>query len=259
MTGEQGVTPTFFLAGCQKSGTTWMHRCFREHPEVRVPESDNINYLTLYYHRGAEWYGRAFPEDHGEREVGDTTACYLRNSLARERMANLNPSAKILVIVRNPIDRAFSHYWHEKKKRTINWTFFDALGNNIDIYESWIGAGFYYHQIIELMRFFPRKQICVLVYEDLADDPQSFCRTAFEFLGVDADFKPSVLEKKVNRAWYRPQTGEMVRNVLSGRKPRESEYDRGVDPEFREELNRVFQPHNQELARFLGRDLSFWR
>jgi hypothetical protein len=174
-------------------------------------------------------------------------------------MAELNPDARIVLTVRNPIERAFSHYWHEKKKRKINYRFEECLGNNVDIFDDWIATGFYYSHLVDLFTIFPKQQVLILFYDDLKASPAEFLKQAFRFLDVDADFVPSVLSQSVNQAWFRPTYREMLENLRHGRPLRESEYDRGVDPAFRKKLQQVFDEQNRKLGELVGRDLSHWK
>jgi len=248
----------FFLAGYQKSGSTWLHRCFAEHPDIFVPEKDAIHFFTIHYHKGLEWYERFFESFNGEDMVGDTTPSYIRFTWSRQRLFDFNPYAKILITLRNPINRAFSHYWHEKKKRSINYNFVDIFGNNVDIFDSWIATGFYYDHINELLKLFPRKQIQVMFYEDLVVDPKAFCREVFDFLNVNPDFVPSIIDKRINKAWFKPTYLERLLNILKGRSMDQSEFDRGLDTKVRDELRTIYRPEIQKLETLLNRDLSFW-
>ncbi len=251
--------PTFFLAGYQKTASTWLHRCLLEHPDVYVPEGDATHFFDIYFHRGLDWYRTFFQSAHGYRQIGDTTPSFMRFHTSRVRMAQLNPAAKIIVTLRNPIERAFSHYWHEKKKRKINYRFEECLSNNVDIFDDWIATGFYYSHLTDLLTMYPRDQVLILFYDDLKASPADFLAQTLRFLEVDADFTPSVLSQAVNKAWYRPTWGEMFENLKKGQPLRESEYDRGIDPEFRKQLQEVFRQQNEQLAKLVGRDLSHWK
>ena len=167
-------------------------------------------------------------------------------------------NAKILVTLRNPIERGYSHYWHEKKKRKINYDFREAIGNNVDIFDDWIATGFYYTHLKHLQTLFPKDQICVMLYEDLLDSPQQFCQNVFRFLDIDPTFLPSVVNNRVNKAWYKPTLLEMIKNLRAGRAIRESEYQRGIDPQFRSQLREVFRDEIACLSALLSRDLSHW-
>ena len=251
--------PTFFLAGYQKTASTWLHHCLLEHPDVYVPDGDATHFFDIYYYRGLDWYRTFFQDAVGYRQIGDTTPSFMRSHTSRVRMARFNPAAKIIVTLRNPIERAFSHYWHEKKKRKINYRFEECLSNNVDIFDDWIATGFYYSHLTDLFALFPRQQVLVLFYDDLQESPTDFLDRTLRFLEVDTDFEPSVLKQAVNKAWYRPTWSEMFDNLRNGRSLRESEYDRGIDPEFRKRLQEVFRESNAKLGELVGRDLSHWK
>lgn len=255
---DRDWVPTFFLAGYQKTASTWLYHCFSEHPEIYVPDTDGIYFFDIYDYRGLDCYRKFFDNVTGQRQIGDTTPTYMRHRTARRRMVELNPSAKFIVTVRNPIERAFSHYWHEKKYRTINYRFDACLSNNVDIFDDWIATGFYDLHLTDLFTMVSREQVLVLFYDDLVDKPRAFLRQALRFLEVDEELLPSMLNVKVNRAWYRPSWGEMFANLRNGRPLRESEYDRGIDPEFRAELQKIYCEHNAKLGELVGRDLSHW-
>ena len=109
----------FFLAGFQNCATTWLHRCLEEHPQIFVPNVDMVHYYDMNYHRGRDWYEKFYQSYNQEQMRGDTTVSYARSELAIKRIAKTNSNAKIILSLRNPITRAFSHYWHEKKKGKI--------------------------------------------------------------------------------------------------------------------------------------------
>ena len=253
------VLPSFFLAGYQKTATTWLYHCFKEHPDVFVPGKHSINYFDIHYQRGESWYQSFFADAERQSQVGDVTPTYMRFHASRTRMAELNPDAKVLVTLRNPIDRAFSHYWHEKKKRKIGYRFEECLSNNADIFDDWLASGFYHSHLTHLLTLIPREQMLILFYDDLIESPSDFLRQTLTFLDVEPQFKPAVLQQAVNKAWFRPTYREMFANFRSGRPLKESEYDRGVDPNFRKKLQELFAEQNCMLGELVGRDLSHWK
>ena len=276
--------PNFFLAGCQKTASTWLHRCFREHPEIYVPENDATHYFTMNYHKGLRWYRTKYEDYSGEKAVGDTTPSYIRDFYAPSRIAEYNRNAKLIFTFRNPIDRAFSHYWHEKKKRKIAFKFSEVL-ENYDLYENWIVAGFYYQHLSRYYEYFEKDQILVLIFEDLKENSHSFLKTIFRFLDVDDSFVPSVIEKKVNVAWLYPRdinkndkfilikdlanrlvvkkfyqrvANKINKSFRSIGLSSSEYYDIGISPEMRAKLNDIFHKENQKLSQAIGRDLSHW-
>ncbi|MEL6493217.1 MAG: sulfotransferase domain-containing protein, partial [Cyanobacteria bacterium J06621_3] len=145
--------PNFFLAGCQKTGSTWIHQCFREHPEIYVPQDDAIHYFTINYYKGLSWYQQYYQEQLNETMIGDTTPSYIRDPFVPRRIFNYCADAKIIITLRNPIDRAFSHYWHEKKKKKIAFDFSEVI-RNYDLYQNWIVPGFYYEHLQKFYEWF---------------------------------------------------------------------------------------------------------
>ena len=110
-----------FHIGPQKTGTTWIYRCSREHPEIAVPPKDSIHYFDMFYPRGRGWYAEFFADAKPGQKLIDPTPSYIRSPLAAARIYEENPEAKIVLCLRHPIERAFSHYWHEKKRGRFNF------------------------------------------------------------------------------------------------------------------------------------------
>jgi hypothetical protein len=272
----------FFLVGCQKSATTWLHRCFREHPDIFVPEEDELHYFDIHYDRGADWYHQYYRNKSKGQRIGDTTSSYIRSPYVPRRIADYNPDAQIVVSLRNPMDRAFSHYWHERKKKKIAFEF-EEIFSNYDLFESWIATGFYDEHLARYYEHFDEDQILVLIFEDLQEDSSSFIRQVFSFLGVDSGFRPSVLDQKVNEAWSRffgiDALKQKVRNVavrsakkvlpstardvaapllFEGFGEIKSEYEQGMDRETRARLQAIYRPHIAALEDQLGRSLESW-
>lgn len=238
--------PNTFLVGCQKSGTTWLHRCLREHPEIYVPEEDEIHYFDIHYDEGPDYLNRYYGRWNGEAFSADTTSSYSRDPEAPWRIHEHNPDAKIIIALRNPIDRAFSHYWHEKKKGKIAFSF-KEWERNYDLYENWIAAGFYTRQLERFAKFFPKDRILVLIQEEMLADPKFTLRILFEFIGASPGFQPSWLNKRVNAA---PK-------VSPDQRP--TEYGQGLDSKMRERLQLHYKPEIERLEKWIGRGIPAWK
>lgn len=241
----KAILPNTFLVGCQKSGTTWLHRCLREHPEIYVPEEDEIHYFDIHYDEGPDYLNRYYGQWNGEAFSADTTSSYSRDPEVARRIHEHNPDAKIIITLRNPIDRAFSHYWHEKKKDKIAFSF-EEWERNYDLYENWIATGFYTRQLERFAKFFPKDRILVLIQEEMLADPKSTLRILFEFIGASPGFQPSWLNKKVN----------VAPKVNPDQRP--TEYGRGLDPKMRERLQRLYKPEIERLEKWIGRPMPTW-
>jgi hypothetical protein len=268
-----------FHVGPQKSGTTWVYECLLEHPEVCCPPKDTIHYYDMFYARGPVWYARSFLAALPGQKLLDPTPSYLRSTWAPRRMAADNPGAKIIVCLRDPIERAFSHYWHEKKKLTIRFDFTDVL-KNYDLFQSYLEPGFYAEHIERFLDYYPKESILVQRFEHLQKNPRGFLGELLSFTGLSEDFEPSILHRKRNAASpsqtvFSRIVGEVtekgmrvlpdsiatgvqntsVYRLLSGRR----EYLDGVPPELYGQLLEICEPEICRLEDLLDIRLDEWK
>jgi hypothetical protein len=228
----------------------------------------------MFYSKGREWYAAFFSEAREGQKLFDPTPSYLRSPWAARRIAEENPAAKIVICLRNPVERAFSHFWHEKKKRKFNFEFGEVLVN-YDLFSSLLEPGFYAEHIERYLCHFPREQILCQLFDDLGNDPEAFLSQLLRFLEIDESLKPSVLQRKVNIAGHRsgfissyflPKAKALFRRgglkaigehpyLMSGK----SEYLRGVPEDLRAPLAEICEPEIARLERLLGLDLRSWR
>jgi hypothetical protein len=272
-----------FHIGPQKTATTWVYRCLQEHPQVAVPPKDSIHYFDMFYACGRGWYETFFAGARPEQKLFDPTPSYIRSPFAAGRIAAENPNAKIALSLRHPVERAFSHYWHEKKKRSINFSFPEVL-ENYDLFSSWIEPGLYARHLERFLKHFPREQILCQRFDDLERDPRMFLDQLLEFFELDRGLTPSVLHTRVNAArppeagWKRMAREGLKRVGLlegagkakamlgtgSGRgnesaEPRKMERLSDVPLEVITRLNDICKPEIARLEHLLGMDLSEWR
>jgi hypothetical protein len=248
-----------------------------------------VNYYDIKYYKGIEWYEKFYDDAEDGDLLFDPTMTYIRSPWAPRRIARDNPEAKIILCLRNPIDRAFSHYWHEKKKGAIDFEFEEVL-QNYDLYSSWLEPGFYAEHIERYLRYFDREQLLCLRFRTLKTDPKAFLTRILRFAEVDEEFEPSWLNRKsneaggrrtpVNRVWRRVKKAivqspleQMARDLHLGRAAQSveqlpgigsllrdrSEYEEGVSPALRAELLEVCDPEIQRLEQLLDLDLDAWR
>jgi hypothetical protein len=107
------MLPTFLGIGVSRSGTTWLHQLLEGHPEVYVPRRKELAFFSKYYNRGLEWYEGFFPSDTEARRykaVGEITPIYWFHPDCPRRIAKVPSITKLIMIVRNPVDRAYSDY-----------------------------------------------------------------------------------------------------------------------------------------------------
>jgi DNA-binding transcriptional ArsR family regulator len=268
-----------FHIGPQKAATTWIYRCFREHPAVACPPTGAIHYYDIFYAKGEDWYARHFKAARSNQLTFDPTFTYIRSPWAPRRIAADNPDAKIICFLRNPVDRAFSHYWHEKKKGKITFEFGEVL-ENYDLFSSWIEPGFYAEHLERYLKHFSRDQLLCLPFRLLKRDDEEFLRRILTFIDVDPSFQPSWLGEKANEAggrrtftnaaWRRVRRrlervgqGELVESVenapVVGRWVRDrDEYEEGMDEAVRRELLEICEPEVRRIERLLSLNLEHW-
>ena len=258
------MLPNFLHIGVAKAASTWMWTVYQEHPDICVPTSkvenfsgrwtkpDNCNFFVADFHRGLEWYEKTyFSEWNGEKMVGEFSNSNMVDELALQRIAEALPGVKLTMTVRNPIDMAYLQY--ATQKRGGRWLPGRVpFEGGLDIhgwqrFRSWFEPGYYHLHISRVLRYFPRESLLVLVYDDLEKDARSFVNQAFEFLGVSTDVElPSL---NTYAGFPRPDEPDTV----------EGDLEKGVPPDMRECLRRIFADQISKLSDFLGRDLSHWR
>lgn len=265
-----------FHIGPQKSGTSWLYKALKEHPGVGTPETDAIHFFNVFYYKGVDWYQDRYStcSDKNNKLLFDPSPSYIRDKLAPQRIYDYNPHAKILLTARNPLERAFSHYWHEKKKDRFNFCFREAL-ENYDLFVNWIEPGLYATNYRSYLEYFPSEQIKILFFDDLETSPEHFFKEICDFLNIDSSFKPSTLEKKVNvagrfKSYKQRQLEKRFRKLplykqliklkdklALGSKPKESLQD--VEADIKNQLIDVFYNDICELETITGRNLYDWK
>lgn len=196
----------FLIAGTQKGGTTALASFLSQHPEICMAPKKELHFFdseSYPKHKDdsavAAAYRRAFPDYHGEPLVGEATPIYMYVPYIAERIRRYNPAMKIICVLRNPVERAFSHYRMERARGREPLPFGLALlAEPWRLREQWTGAapgksmrrfsyidrGFYSGQIENLRRHFSASQIHVLTTEDLWERHAEALRAIYRFLGV---------------------------------------------------------------------------
>lgn len=280
-----GRWPDFLGIGTIKSGTTWLWECLRDHPQVFLPRMKEIEYFDSRYALGDDWY-RGFFAEAGERICGEISPQYIHAPQAFERIAPLAGRMRLIVCLRNPADRAFSHYLmdarafpdmtHAEKLRD-----FERLVREGD--SKYVAFGHYAAQLEPYLERFGREAIHAVYFDDIANDPCGVVRDVCRYLGVDDSHAPAALATRVNPA-KRYRSVRLFRTLQRGvrlaehvgleplilRLKRNGVRDRvlGVletreeyEPlpvELRRRLVERYCAGNARLGAILGRDLSAW-
>ena len=191
------MLPNFLIIGSQKAGTTSLYNVLRQHPEIYMSETKEINFFFRdeLWQRGVGYYASHFDDvPLAAKAWGEASPGYICHPEASERIKQVLPDARLILVVRNPIGRAYSQYWDNRRHLSEPHTFTEVIDQHLsDLYlpgvKGYFSRGTYMHYINKYLEHFGSGQLQVLVFEDLRSDPVGFYRRIFEFLNVDADFK----------------------------------------------------------------------
>lgn len=299
--GQPSVIPDFFIVGAPKSGTTSLYEYLRQHPDIFMPEAKKETHFFApdldhpQRVRGAGIYARLFAAAQGDQCVGEASVGYLHSEVAAERIRACRPDARIIAVLRNPVDML--HALHGEMiwlGRETEQSFAAALdleasrarGEGVPrtrcpprmfLYRQW---GDYATQLERYMRAFGRERMHVLLFDEFAADPVGCTQDVYRFLGVSDAFEPVVRvenpSKVARNSWLMrlvesvPADAQLrLRSALPGWALRAAR--RGghlllarqalrppLSPELRTRLQRELEPNIRRLERTLERDLSAW-
>ena len=186
----------FIGLGAQKAGTSWLYTCLYEHPAVYAPIKEIHFFSRDRYKKGIDWYERHFAKKAVDEIAGEFSTSYLDSKLAPERIAKDASTAKLIAVLRNPVERAYSEYRNAIKAGEIpkKISFRDYLAYRPEALE----RGLYYQQLRRYYTYFSRVQLHVAIYEDSKTDPLQFVKAVYEFLEIDPEFVPKMLKRYVN-------------------------------------------------------------
>ena len=254
--GRQIERLDFIVAGAQKSGTTALHYFLRKHPQIALPDRQEMHFFDdeeifsaptvdyeLLHRHFRKLPVRLLPVRLGL--AGEVTPSYLYWKPAMERIWNYNRQIKLVILLRNPIDRAFAHWNMQRFKDREPLGFLDALKEEprrivqpLTIESrrfAYVDRGFYSAQLERVFKFFPRGQVHIVKFEHFRDRKQETLDGIFEFLGV----------KSLRRI------RDEDRNIVP--------YERTMTPGERKYLSEVFLAEITKLEQMLGWDCSDWR
>jgi len=309
-------SPNFFLVGAPKAGTTSLYHYMDQHPDVYMsplkepfyfsqemrPENfveevqpeirKMVRSTRRYLDRGAqdlrfagyvtEWedYCRLFARAREEKAIGEATVLYLWSKTAAERIAARIPEAKILIILRNPAERAFSQYLQNISEDMVRWSFREHLQaafarsgeEKFSMIYPFLELGLYADQVQRYQQHFPAAQIRIWLYESTMSP--GFLKEVWEFLGVDSEFEADTskryMEPKIRKTGVRtglrrsgiwrgirhalPSTIRLSLRKLAYRQRDAIQMERAE----RELLIEYYREDVRKLEKLIDRDLSAW-
>lgn len=211
-----GARPTFLGVGAQKCASTWVHRILETHPQVCVSDPKELDFFSNYFDRGFDWYERFFAGSEDAVAIGETSPSYFYNPAAVERARLYNPDFRILVCLRDPVERMYSNHLHEVRKGHVaedDLSFERAMARN----PMYLHQSLYARHLKPWMEAFGRENVLVLLQEDITRAPRGEAARVCAFLGVDANFDSEFFERRANEnvVYRSPAVGAMY-GVIGG-------------------------------------------
>ena len=255
-TARWRALPDFIIIGVMKSGTTSLFDYLKQHPRIYGSRKKEIHYFDWNHGKKANWYRSYFPFRHVQSNgyiTGEASPLYILLPPVAQRIYSFLPEVKLIAILRNPTDRALSHYYHAVKSGHEKMSIMEALNAEEDrtkaswdkvlsgdcsydhaiIWFTYKQRGLYLQQIQHYLQYFPREHLLIESTENLQANPDETLSRIFTFLGVE----PCHLSHLV------------MRNKNTNKKEVSSEVYRHLDT--------YFKPHNEELFAFLGKDFGW--
>lgn len=307
MSTNQNVPfPNFLIIGAPKCGTTALYHVLKQHPEIYMSPVKEPHYFTfngeipIFNGPGGSYFRRVavtspvdylmlFASAHGYHAIGEASPSYLRSQVAATRIFNSLPTAKIIVLLRQPADRAYSHFQYSRANAVEPLSSFsDALeqeslreANGWSPIHFYRQGGFYFSSLSRYFELFPREQIRVYLYEDWNESPEAVLQDLFRFLGVDELFRPEIRRSNVtllarsdrlNQLAKKPERTEhlltplmpavLTKSIITGIRSINNKFNLykppAISPEIRRQLTEGYREDILKLQKLIDRDLSRW-
>tara|TARA_B110000459_G_scaffold31112_1_gene31869 strand:- start:1872 stop:2732 length:861 start_codon:yes stop_codon:yes gene_type:complete len=281
----------FFIVGAPKAGTTSLYKYLNQHQDVVMSSVKEPNYFSneelesqdLYYASknitDEKDYHSLFQTNGEKKKLGEASVSYLFYPKVSKRIFTYNKDAKIIIILRNPVDRAYSHYKMDFRLGFVKRDFEDLVLNNNQegslFYQQYIDLGLYHLQVKSYIDEFGSTNVCVMFYEDLKKDRATFVNNIFSFLNLKSDSninfnlkynKSKLPSNNFMRYLYSISLvrktasflfNERLINFINKNFFRESNQE--IESKVRHKLNQVFLNDIFMLEKLLNKDLSSWR
>lgn len=227
--------PNFFIVGTPKAGTTSLYEYLQEHPQIYMSPIKETNFFSyneiksqgLFYNEehvaSIEAYLQQFSGAVNEIAIGEASVSYLFYPSVPQKIKYFNSEAKIIVVLRNPIDRGFSHYLMDKRLGFVSESYQKIVDKQVVgkkgllYYQQYVELGLYYKQLKRYYDVFDASNILVLYYEDIVNNINGVVNNLYQFLEVDVTFEPDT--NKQHNTFLAPK-GAFIRKLYAQKKVR---------------------------------------
>lgn len=285
------MLPNFLIPGVPKAGTTSMYHYLSNHPEIFMSPKKELWFFSRddNFARGISWYESHFKDYCSEKAVGEASPNYLYFEKAIRRISFIIPDVKLIIMLRNPVDRAYSHYWHNVKKNQETLNFAEAIDeeeyrikNSDDAMHryGYLHHGLYYDQIERALNYFKKRQMKIILFEEFIKEKRKILREIFHFLNVREDVEIPNIDNRFNIG--QSQKFKSLRRVLEKDSTLKRFYKRlfpirvrkrvlegllqanlkkgypHIEEKLMKSMAEYFVSPNKKLADLLGIDLVCW-
>ena len=260
-----GALPDFLIIGEKKCGTSYLYHLLGQHPLVEPAASKELHFFDVHFDEGIEWYRRCFPQQgrrDGRRTITGEATPYMSHPITPKRVAEVVPEARLIALLRNPVNRAYSDYQQMVRKGRETRKFEEIIGvalkarspgeggntpkrksrGDLDERRGLLSRSVYVNQLSRWSKFFAEEQMLVLKSEDFFENPHDTLKRVFSFLDLPE---------------WEPEASEIRKQRKVRDKRNAGGYEGEIDPVTRRRLEEYFEPHNKRLYDFLGVDFGW--
>ncbi len=281
------IKPNFLIIGANKGGTTSLFQYLTEHPDVFKPEikepmffnyykeqQEDTNFRTQRVIRSISSYKELFEGSENFKAAGESSTSYLANPWVAEHIYDYNPEMKLIAILRNPIQRAYSNYlmyvrWGEEKRSFSKALKEELKGKELPQGKQYIALGYYYNSLKTYQEKFGKSQLKIFINEDLKDNPEETFKSICEYLKIATNFTPNTTKKynTNNRVETRPVLKALkavnrklyITKYLPDNLKKRIATKPSMKKKDKELLLSLYADEIDNLQLFLNRDLSHWK
>jgi len=184
------ILPDFLIVGAMKAGTTTVKDYLKKHSDVFIPQNELFFFSSSDYNKGLKFYGKFFEDYSNEKVVGEKTTTYSYDPAVPKRIFDFNPEIKLIWVLRDPVTRSYSNYWHSVKQGRERLSFEESIKkekNRIrkDIFKGYIKRSIYIEQIDRYLEYFSLDQMHFIVFEEMIKKQNAELKRLAEFLGIE--------------------------------------------------------------------------
>ena len=229
--------PNFFIVGAPRCASTFMYTYLRQHPDVFMPETKEPRFFCSdldsgseadadFFIRDEEQYLALFADTGGARLVGEACVANLFSTVAAARIKAKRPDARIIIMLRDPVEQMYSFHAVRRRNATEDLDFeaaldaeadrregrrFPRLARNVKMYQ-YRAVASYTEQVARYFDAFGHENVHVIIFDDFVRDPAASYRATLEFLGVDPDFRPELAVVNAHRTNISPRLATLLRD-----------------------------------------------